>query len=95
MWERRSAIVSTTYFIRNKEVDDTFKIAEMLIHEKEDLVNKGTGWMLRFAGDIDRKRLLGFFDKHAPVMSRVALRYAIEHLDKKQRDYYLNLRGEP
>ena len=92
MWERRTAIVSTAYFIRQRDLDDTFKIAEMLLKDKEDLVHKATGWMLRFAGDKDRARLLSFLDKHAATMPRVMLRYAIEKFDKKQRDYYLSLK---
>jgi 3-methyladenine DNA glycosylase AlkD len=94
MWERRSAIVATAHFIlKQKQVDDTFKIAELLVNDKEDLVNKGTGWMLRAAGDVDRKRLLSFLDKHAATMPRVLLRYSIEKLDKPQREYYLNLKN--
>lgn len=92
MWERRTAIVTTLYFIRKGEVDDAFKIAELLLKDKEDLVHKGTGWALRYAGDKDRKRLLGFLDKNAATMPRVALRYAIEKLDKEQRGYYLGLK---
>jgi len=92
MWERRTSIVSTAYFIRQRDLDDTFKIAEMLLKDKEDLVHKATGWMLRFAGDKDRARLLSFLDKHAPTMPRVALRYAIEKFDKKQREHYLSLK---
>jgi len=92
MWERRTAIVSTAYFIRQRDLDDAFKISEMLLKDKEDLVHKATGWMLRFAGDKDRARLLAFLDKHAPTMPRVALRYAIEKLDSKQRDHYLSLK---
>jgi 3-methyladenine DNA glycosylase AlkD len=92
MWERRTSIVSTAYFIRKGELDDTYKLAELLLNEKEDLVHKATGWMLRFAGDKDRARLLSFLDKHAPTMPRVALRYAIEKFDKKQRDHYLSLK---
>jgi len=92
IWERRTAIVSTTYFIRNKDVDDTFKIAELLIKDKEDLVHKGAGWMLRFAGDVDRKRLLNFLDKYAATMPRTLLRYSIEKLDKKEREYYMGLK---
>jgi 3-methyladenine DNA glycosylase AlkD len=91
-WERRTAIVSTAFFIRQRDLDDTFKIAELLLKDKEDLVHKATGWMLRFAGDKDRARLLSFLDKHAPTMPRVMLRYAIEKLDKKQRDHYLSLK---
>ncbi len=82
-WERRTAIVATAHFIlKQKSVDDTFKIAEILVHDKEDLVNKGTGWMLRAAGDKDRPRLLKFLDKYAATMPRALLRYAIEKLDK-------------
>jgi hypothetical protein len=91
MWERRSAVVATAHFIlKLKQVDDTFAIAEILVDDKEDLVNKGTGWMLRAAGDVDRQRLLEFLDKHAATMPRILLRYSIEKLDKTQRDMYLN-----
>ena len=92
MWERRTSIVSTAYFIRQRDLDDTFKISEMLLKDKEDLVHKATGWMLRFAGDKDRARLLSFLDEHAATMPRVALRYSLEKLDKKQRDHYLALK---
>jgi len=92
MWERRTAILSTCYFIRQKEFDDTFKIAELLLKDKEDLVHKGTGWMLRFAGDVDKKRLIQFLDKYAAAMPRVLLRNCIEKFDDKQRKYYLSLK---
>ena len=94
MWERRTAILATAHFIlKMKQVDDTFAIAEMLLSDEEDLVHKATGWMLRSAGDKDRKRLLEFLDKHAATMPRVLLRYSIEKLDKKDRDHYLKLKG--
>lgn len=90
LWERRTAIVATAHFIlKLKQVDDTFNIAEMLIDDSEDLVHKGTGWMLRAAGEVDRPRLLAFLDKHAATMPRVLLRYSVERLDKPQRDHYL------
>lgn len=97
MWERRTSIVSTAYFIRRGELDDTYKLAEMLLGEKEGLVHKATGWMLRFAGDKDRPRLLKFLDQHAATMPRVPLRYSIEKLDMQQRDHYLGLKksGRP
>ena len=94
VWERRSAIVATAHFIlKLKQVDDTFAIAEILVNDKEDLVNKGSGWMLRTAGDVDRTRLLEFLDKHAATMPRVLLRYSIEKLDKKEREHYLGLKN--
>ena len=92
MPERRTAIVSTGFFIRQREVEDTFKIAEVLIEDPEDLIHKATGWMLRAAGDVDPPKLLGFLDRHAATMPRTTLRYATEHLDTKQRDYYLGLK---
>lgn len=91
-WKRRTAIVATAAFIKKGEVDDTFKISEMLLNDSEDLVHKGAGWMLRYAGDKDRDGLLGFLDRHATVMPRVMLRYAIEKLDKEQREHYLKLK---
>ena len=94
IWERRTAILSTCYFIRKGELDDTFKIAELLVNDKEDLVHKATGWMLRFAGDKDAKKLLAFLDKYAATMPRTLLRYAIEKLTKKQREHYLAFEKE-
>jgi 3-methyladenine DNA glycosylase AlkD len=91
-WERRTAIVSTGYFIRSGEVADTFKIAEMLLDDGQDLIHKATGWMLREAGKRDRPQLLRFLDQHAPSMPRTALRYAIEHLDNEQRAHYLGMK---
>jgi hypothetical protein len=88
-WERRTAIVATGYFIRQGEVDDTFRIAELLAADGHDLVQKATGWMLREAGKRDRRRLLEFLDRHAASLPRTLLRYAIEHLDKDQRAHYL------
>lgn len=92
MWERRTAILSTCYFIRQGETDETFKIAEILVKDKEDLIHKATGWMLRFAGDKDKQQLIYFLDKHAATMPRTLLRYSIEKFDKKLRDHYMNLK---
>ncbi|HKX83180.1 MAG TPA: DNA alkylation repair protein [Pyrinomonadaceae bacterium] len=94
-WERRTAILATAHFIMKlKQTDDTFAIAEMLLKDDEDLVHKATGWMLRTAGGVDKKRLLDFLDKHAATMPRVLLRYSIEKLDKKQREHYMGLKKE-
>ena len=92
VWERRTAIVSTYYFIRKGEVADTFKIAEMLLNDNHDLIHKATGGWLREAGKKDPRKLLSFLDKYAATMPRMALRYAIEHLEKKQRDHYLGMK---
>lgn len=95
MWERRSAIVATAHFIlKQGQVDDTFAIAAILVNDKEDLVHKGTGWMVRAAGDEDRERLLAFLDRYAATMPRTLLRYSIEKLDAQQRERYLNARSK-
>jgi 3-methyladenine DNA glycosylase AlkD len=93
VWERRTAVVSTYYFIRKGDVTDTFKIAEMLLNDQHDLIHKATGGWLREAGKKDSRRLLSFLDKYAATMPRTALRYAIEHLDKKKRGYYLSMKN--
>jgi 3-methyladenine DNA glycosylase AlkD len=92
MAERRTAIVSTLYFIGKGDVEDAFKLAETLLHDREDLIHKANGWALRFAGDKDRPRLKSFLHKHAATMPRVTLRYALEHFDKKQRERYLSMK---
>jgi hypothetical protein len=92
LWERRTAIISTGYFIRQGDVADTFNLARLLLDDKQDLIHKATGWMLRAAGDVDRPQLLSFLDTNAGAMPRTMLRYAIEHLDKEQRDHYLSIK---
>lgn len=94
LWERRSSIIGTGHFIKQGDVDDTFKIAEILLQDDQDLVHKATGWMLRAAGGADRQRLLDFLNQHATTMPRTLLRYAIEHLDKDQRDHYLSMKKD-
>ena len=94
MPERRTAIVSTLYFIGKGDVEDAFKLAEIILYDKEDLIHKANGWALRFAGDKDRKQLVKFLDAHAATMPRVTLRYALEHFDKKLRDHYMSLKNQ-
>jgi 3-methyladenine DNA glycosylase AlkD len=89
MWERRIAIVSTFAFIRNNALRDTFNIAKILLNDKEDLMHKATGWMLREAGKRDVHALKGFLDTHLPAMPRTMLRYAIERFPEKERLAYL------
>jgi 3-methyladenine DNA glycosylase AlkD len=87
MAERRTAIVSTLYFIKKSDTADTFKIAKMLQQDKEDLIHKAVGWALRSAGGPE---LVAFLDAHAAHMPRVMLRYAIEKLPVALRKEYLN-----
>jgi len=90
--ERRTAIVSTYYFIRKNEVGDTFKIAEILINDTNEYVQKAVGSWIREAGKRDERTLKIFLDKYAADMPRIMLRYAIEKFDPETRDYYLKLK---
>jgi 3-methyladenine DNA glycosylase AlkD len=61
-----------------------------LLHDRHDLIQKAVGWQLREMGKrVDRQLLLSFLDKYAATMPRTALRYAIEHLDPQQKQYYM------
>lgn len=92
LWERRIAIVSTWQFIREQDLDDTFKISEMLLGDEHDIIHKAVGWMLREAGKKDESRLLQFLDVHAATMPRTALRYSIERLNAVDKQHYMTLK---
>ena len=87
--ERRTAIVSTYYFIRKNDIADTFNIAEMLIHDTDEYVQKAVGSWIREAGKRNEQKLKSFLDKHVMTMPRTTLRYAIEKFDKITREHYL------
>jgi 3-methyladenine DNA glycosylase AlkD len=89
VWERRTSIVSTYFFIRQNDIEDTFKIAETLVNDKHDLINKAVGSWVREAGKRDEPRLLAFLDKYGKTMPRVTLRYAIEKLESSQKKKYM------
>lgn len=89
LWDRRIAIVTTWWFIRHGQLLETFKLAELLLEDKEDLIHKAVGWMLREAGKRDQSLLTQFLERHAHNMPRTMLRYAIERFAKDQRHYYL------
>ena len=91
LWERWIAIVSTWEFIRHGDLDDTFRLSKVLKNDKQDLIHKASGWMLREAGKKDIDRLVEFLDENATTMPRTMLRYSIEKLPETQRRYYLGL----
>lgn len=94
LWERRIAVVATQHFIRLDDFDDTLAISRLLLADKEDLIHKATGWMLREVGDRDEAALAAFLDEHVAVMPRTMLRYAIEHFPPETRRGYLEV-GRP
>ena len=85
LWDNRIAIVSTLTFIRNNDLDDTYKLSLKMMHHKHDLMHKAIGWMLREAGKRDTKRLYDFVQEYKSIMPRTMLRYSIEKFDKETR----------
>lgn len=78
LWDNRIAIVSTLTFIRNNDLDDTYKLSLQMMNHQHDLMHKSIGWMLREAGKRDEKRLYNFVMEHKSIMPRTMLRYSIE-----------------
>lgn len=90
IWERRIAIISTFAFIKNRSIKETLKIAEILIHDKEDLIHKAVGWMLREGGKkVSMELEEVFLKKYYHTMPRTMLRYAIEKFPEEKRQAYL------
>jgi 3-methyladenine DNA glycosylase AlkD len=96
LWERRIAMVSSQCFLNKGETYDLYRLAEILLPDRHDLIHKAVGWSLREAGKkVDRDELRRFLDQHASTMPRTALRYAIEHFDPAERQHYLGIPRAP
>jgi 3-methyladenine DNA glycosylase AlkD len=89
LWERRISILATFYFIRHGDFADTLRIATLLLGDKEDLIHKAVGWMLREVGKRDMAVLEEFLDEHCRVMPRTMLRYAVERFSEGKRRKYM------
>lgn len=90
LWERRIAILSTFHYIKNKDSKHTFKIAEILLNDKHDLIHKAVGWMLKEVGKRCGEEVEEMFlKKYHKRMPRTMLRYAIEKFSLEKRNHYL------
>ena len=93
LWERRIAVVSYMAFYRNGVMGDGPEIIEQLLGDKEPLIHKACGWMLReIYWRVDKHFIESFIIDHYNQMSRTTLRYAIERMPEAQRKQFL--RGE-
>ena len=89
LWEQRIGIVSTMTFIRHGQLEDTFSIADILLHHPHDLIHKAVGWLLREAGKRDKAALEAFLLPRYQTMPRTMLRYAIEKFPEEERKHWL------
>lgn len=89
LWERRIAIISTFCYIKRNQYEETLKISKMLLGDREDLIHKAVGWMLREVGNRDLAVEEAFLKTHYLDMPRTMLRYAIERFPQKVRQAYL------
>lgn len=92
LWERRISIMATLHFIKKGDFATTLKLAELLLHDREDLIHKAVGWMLREVGNRNQEVEEEFLKRHYKKMPRTMLRYAIEKFPEELRQDYLKSR---
>ncbi|WP_272952580.1 DNA alkylation repair protein [Kribbella amoyensis] len=93
LWDRRIALVATHRFIRAGDTEDIYALTREVLRDREDLIHKAAGWMLREAGKrVSADDLRTFLDENAARMPRTMLRYAVEHFPPEARRHYLALR---
>jgi 3-methyladenine DNA glycosylase AlkD len=89
LWERRIGVMSTFHFVKRGDFSDTLAVAAVLLNDREDLIHKAVGWMLREVGNRDRDLEELFLRRHYRRMPRTMLRYAIEKFPEDVRLDYL------
>ncbi|MGV0955762.1 DNA alkylation repair protein [Empedobacter falsenii] len=92
LWEKRIAIVSTMYFIKQKSFSIVPEIVLKNLNHSHDLMHKANGWMSREMGKMDEEKLIEFLDEYTLQMPRTTLRYALEKIDPILKDYYMKLK---
>ncbi|MGV0921016.1 DNA alkylation repair protein [Empedobacter falsenii] len=92
LWEKRIAIVSTMYFIKQKSFSIVPEIVLKNLNHSHDLMHKANGWMLREMGKMNEEKLIEFLDGYTLQMPRTTLRYALEKIDPILKDYYMKLK---
>jgi len=82
-WVKRASAVTLIIPARHgKFLKDIFEIADILLLDKDDLVQKGYGWMLKAGSEAHQKEVFEYVMKNKDKMPRTALRYAIEKMPK-------------
>ena len=91
LWDRRLAILFTFAHIRAGISEPTLQIARILHNDKQDLIHKAVGWMLREVGKRDIDALRAYLEEMGATMARTQLRYAIEKLEPAERAHFMGL----
>lgn len=89
LWDRRIAMLATYKYIRENNFTLALEVAKTLVNDREDLMQKAVGWMLREIGNRDLEKEEAFLKKHYKKMPRTMLRYAIEKFPEPKRKAYL------
>lgn len=91
LWEQRISMVSTMATLKNQDTSYTLRYAKHHLGHKHDLMHKAVGWLLREMGKrCGMDELRAFLEENVAKMPRTALRYAIERMDKTEREYWMN-----
>ena len=90
-WVRRASAVTLIHSVgRKKNLKESFIISDMLLLDKDDLVQKGYGWLLKVASHFYQKEVFDYVMKNKNNMPRTALRYAIEKMPKELKLMAMN-----
>jgi 3-methyladenine DNA glycosylase AlkD len=95
MWLRRASAVGLIGFAnRGIQLDLVYSVAKRLHADREDLIQKAVGWMLREAGRGDQARLERYLRADVGLIPRTTFRYAVERFsDKKRRELMMLSKG--
>jgi 3-methyladenine DNA glycosylase AlkD len=85
-WQKRASAVTLIVPARKGLfLNDIFEIADILLLDKDDMVQKGYGWMLKASSQAYQKEIFDYVIRNKAVMPRTSLRYAIEKMPKELR----------
>jgi 3-methyladenine DNA glycosylase AlkD len=90
LWHRRIGIIATFGWIRQGDFTDALELSLRLLDDREDLIHKAVGWMLREIGNVDGRIERDFLRRHAAIMPRTMLRYAIEKFPEAERREFMD-----
>ena len=91
-WVRRASLVSFIKLAKKKQFHDCiYQLSALHFSDRDDLIRKANGWLLRETGKMDLKRLERFLLDHGPSIPRTTLRYAIERFEEPQRKAILKI----